>query len=34
VARRLARAHGGDLRVASNPGGCRFIATLPRFLSG
>jgi signal transduction histidine kinase len=30
VARRLARAHGGDLRVASNPGGCRFIATLPR----
>jgi signal transduction histidine kinase len=31
VARRLARAHGGDLRVASNPSwGCRFIATLPR----
>jgi signal transduction histidine kinase len=31
VARRLARAHGGDLRVVSSPSwGCRFIVTLPR----
>jgi signal transduction histidine kinase len=31
VARRLARAHGGDLRVSSSPSrGCRFVITLPR----
>jgi signal transduction histidine kinase len=31
VARRLARGHGGDLRVASTRSwGCRFILTLPR----
>ncbi len=31
VARRLARAHGGDLRVSSGPSrGCRFVITLPR----
>jgi two-component system, OmpR family, sensor kinase len=30
VARRLARAHGGDLRVSSDPSrGCRFVITLP-----
>lgn len=30
VARRLARAHGGDLRVLSDPSrGCRFVITLP-----
>lgn len=34
VARRLARAHGGDLRVASNPAwGCRFVLSLPRHVS-
>jgi signal transduction histidine kinase len=35
VARRLARAHGGDLRVVSSPSwGCRFIVTLPRSAHG
>jgi signal transduction histidine kinase len=34
VARRLARAHGGDLRVSSSPRwGCRFVITLPRVAS-
>jgi signal transduction histidine kinase len=31
LARRVARAHGGDLRVSStSPGGCRFVIVLPR----
>jgi signal transduction histidine kinase len=31
VARRVARAHGGDLRVSSHPSwGCRFVLSLPR----
>jgi two-component system, OmpR family, sensor kinase len=33
VARRLARAHGGDLRVASSTRGCRFAITLPQAVS-
>jgi two-component system, OmpR family, sensor kinase len=34
VALRLARAHGGNLRVSSGPSqGCRFVITLPRAVS-
>jgi two-component system, OmpR family, sensor kinase len=35
LARRIARAHGGDLRVSSSPSwGCRFVIVLPRSAFG